>query len=450
MSARALAAPLRGLLSRAQRVVSVPAIRAAYSRLPAGLRARLSAAAHRAAMADLQFPSLPPVAPPQPLAKLDARPGWRGVNVFGYLRGEFGLGESGRLYTRALIEAGYPVAPVDLALDLPHGFGDRSLEAYLGDAAPYPVNLVFVNPDYLHAAFELIGRGRLDGRYTIACWFWELEEVPESWIATLDDVDEILVASTFVADAFRRITSKPVTCVPLPLFPVIDSGASRKTFGLDQNATLFLTTFDFNSFVARKNPFAVVDAFRRAFPLDRQDVRLLVKSSNGERQPHLLQALRTAIGDDRRILLRDQIVEREHVAALQRCADVYVSLHRAEGFGLGLAECMSQGKPVIGTAWSGNLEFMTPEVSALVPATMVPVGDGEYPHRSGAQWAEPDVDAAASWMRRFAGDETLVSRMGQAARTHIARHLDPRHRAAQLIERLESVGAGSGAQRSTD
>ncbi|KAG0952520.1 hypothetical protein G6F31_013544 [Rhizopus arrhizus] len=158
--------------------------------------------------------------PPVGLQNLpgESRHGERaGINVFGYLRGQFGLAESARYYARALMEAGTPVALVDLELDLPHGWQDDSLQQQLGEVAPYPVSLIFVNPDYFEEALQKIGPERLKHKHLIACWFWELETIPSSWLPVIERVDEILVASEFVAGAFRRVTSKPVLCVPLPV-----------------------------------------------------------------------------------------------------------------------------------------------------------------------------------------------------------------------------------------
>lgn len=362
-----------------------------------------------------------------------------GVNLFGYLRGQFGLAESARMYARSLIGAGYPTALYDVSIDLPHGMDDRSLDDRLGQDAPYPVSIIFVNPDYLESALKHIGEARLRGRYLIACWFWELQDIPNEWLRAIDLVDEIMVASTFVKDAFQRVTDKPVFCVPQPVTPTSDSGLQREDFGLERDAFIFLCTFDFNSWVHRKNPFAVIEAFRRAFPAERSDVRLLVKSSNGHRHPDKLLKLLNASAQDPRIVVRDEVIDRAHVHALQRCTNVYVSLHRAEGFGLGLAECMLMGKPVIATRWSGNLDFMDDSNSCLVDCTLIPVGEGEYPHPDGANWADADVDHASRHMRRLADDPTFAEGLGMRAAADVARKLSPKAAAECLIRRIESI-----------
>ena len=428
-------------------------LRVLYRVIPERLRGRLSIALVEGALKGAQFGPLPKTdregcADSKNTAdRAPASSVWQptsGVNLFGYLRGQFGLGEGARMYARALLAAGYPVALNDIDIDLPHDQGDASLVNQIGVDAPYGVNLIFVNPDYLAQALTSIGQAKLRGRYTIACWFWELERIPDDWLWAFDFVDEILVASTFVEEAVRRVTDKPILRVPLPVLHGVDSGATRQDFGLSSDEFVFLTTFDFHSSIHRKNPCAAVAAFIRAFPSGRDAVRLLVKSSNGHQHPVQLRQLLSMAVTDSRIIVRDQILDRAHMRALQRCADAYVSLHRAEGFGLGLAESMAMGKPVIGTGWSGNLDFMTPANSCLVGHTMVPVKPGEYVHVTGARWADADIDHAADCMRRLVDDPEFAHGLGQKAAADIGQHLSPALAARLLIARLEVLAGGAG------
>lgn len=370
-----------------------------------------------------------------------ADPSLPGVNILGYIHGQFGLAEAARGYARALIDNRVPVALRDINLDLPHAWDDHALDAYIDNDVPHPVSIIFVNPDFLDRALQDIGKARLKGHYLIACWFWELETLPDAWLPALELVDEIMVATAFVEQAVRRVTDKPVLRVPMPLGTMEDSGLQRADFGLPEQAFVFLVTFDFSSRMERKNPAAAIRAFRDAFPLERRDVRLLIKSSNGYRFPHWIkQIFDLAEGDDR-IILRDDVIDREHLNALQRCCDAYVSLHRAEGFGMGLAECMAIGKPVVATAWSGNMEFMDAESAALVDFTFVPVGEGEYPGGEGQRWADADVAEAASWMRRLADSPASRVALGMAGLEHVKSKLSAPVAAARIIDRLKDLRA---------
>lgn len=362
-----------------------------------------------------------------------------GVNVYASIRGQFGLAESARSYVRALLAEGYPVAVFDVPLDIPHSMEDTSLESYAGEGVPYNINLVFINPDYLDEAIKIVGHERLSDGYTIACWFWELESFPSEWLPAIPKVDEIMVSSGFIRGVIESVTDKPVLNVPLPVGEVEDSGLTRSDFGLEDDVFVFLSSFDFNSSMARKNPCAVIDAFSLAFPNKRTNVRLLIKSSNGHRYPEMLRVLLNAAASDRRILIRDDIIGRSDMQALQRCVDAYVSLHRSEGFGLGLAECMRLGKPVIATAWSGNMEYMTRDNSCLVDYQLIPVNEGDYVHHAGQRWADPCVDQAAAYMSRLVEDREFAVGIGERAAADISEKLSPHLAAQRIIRRLNAL-----------
>ncbi|MGH8081466.1 MAG: glycosyltransferase family 4 protein [Lysobacter sp.] len=370
-----------------------------------------------------------------------AASGGEGVNLIGYFRGQFGLAESARAFATSLNQHGYPIALRDTDIDVPHGMNDRSMEALLGDELPYRASVVFVNPDHFESALERAQVGEREDSYLIGLWFWELAKVPSQWQPAIDRVDEIMVATDFVAEAFRAVTDKPVTKVGFPLFEVECSALEREDFGLPAKAFCFLCTFDFNSSIQRKNPLAVIKAFRAAFGEQRGDVFLMVKSSNGHRNPAVLRQLLDEIDGDPRIVLRDEIIDTHHLHALQRCCDAYVSLHRAEGLGLGMAESMKLGKPVIATGWSGNMEFMNDENSLLVDSHLIDVGAGDYPSAEGLQWAEPDIEHAAAQMRRVADDREFAKRLGLRASADIARTLSPQRTARVMTDRLADVAA---------
>ena len=365
---------------------------------------------------------------------VDARLG-PGVNVYGYLYGEFGLGETSRRYSEALLDAGYPVTLIDAGIDIPHSCGDRRLSMIVSDIPVHPVNIVFINPDHF---LEVLPKLR-PGGYTIGFWFWELGVIPESWLKALDHVDEVWVATEFIERAFRQVTDKPVVRIPHPISDTVAMEVSRADFDLDADTFVFLCTFDFNSSIHRKNPYAVLDAFKLAFPGGQEKVQLVLKSSNGHRYMHELRRLCRYAKGDRRILIRDQILNVEQLRALQQVADAYVSLHRAEGLGLGMAECMAMGKPVIGTAWSGNLDFMSEENSCLVPYRLVPIREGQYLHAGNSVWAEADVATAADWMRRLASSPEIVARKGTVARMEVTGSMSSARAAEAMIARLRSL-----------
>lgn len=341
-----------------------------------------------------------------------------GVNVICYAYGQFGLAEAARLYMAALRQAGFALAVHDAGIEIPHENANTEIQPCISEQAPYEDSLIFINPDHLLQVVETLDFPLQRGRRNIGVWFWELERFPKAWLPALDLVDEVIVASHFVEEAVREVTRKPVTVIPQPLVEYPRSGLTRRDFGLD-DAFTYLTTFDFNSSMARKNPLGVVEAFVKAFPDQDADVCLLIKSANGHRYPAQLELLLKAAARDKRIIVRDQVLARPHLTALFACTDAYISLHRSEGYGLGPAEAMWLGKPVVATAYSGNLDFMTSQNSYLVDHDRVPVKQGEYIHWEGQFWAEPDIDDAARQIRHVYIDPDVRHSRSEAARNSI-------------------------------
>lgn len=369
-----------------------------------------------------------------------------GINLIGLARGELGLGENMRAFARASLEGGIPCAIRDFNIEVTRR-NDASLNEHFAEEACHNCSIFFANPD-LHQIYSrsldavVFERPSVDFRHIkIGYWFWELEKVPAQWDYAFDKVDEIWVATEFIATAMRRVTDKPVTKIPTPIVFGVKGRYDRNYFGLPANTFLFLFGFDFHSFAERKNPYALIRAFQRAFPRSRQDVALVIKSVNGLKKPEAMRAFLEQAGDDPRILLRNEFMSRDEVYGLQSVVDAYVSLHRAEGLGLGLAECMYQGKPVIGTAYSGNLEFMNEANSGLVNYSLAPIRKGEYLYDDpGFFWAEPDEGHAAYLMAKLVDDATYRNRIAAQGREDIRRGFNYAVTAERMKSRLLEIG----------
>lgn len=368
-----------------------------------------------------------------------------GINLVGYAHGEFGVAEILRRHARTLQAGGVPFLVRNFDVGVASRQGDRSMQDFLAEDCHYDVNLFCINADQMPVAREHLGDAVFGGRYNIGCWFWELEKFPERWHGAVDLVDEIWVTSAFVRDAVAACTSKPVHIVPVALAVEVPAQVSRSVFGLPDDAFVCLFSFDFNSFATRKNAHGAIAAFRRAFADGRRDVRFVVKTTNGERHPDALRALVDAAAGDDRIEVRDGFLDREAMWALQACCDVYVSLHRSEGLGLGMAECMLLGKPVVATAYSGNLAFMDADNSCLVNCTFVAVNEGEYPEWQDQHWAEPDIDQAAACLRRLADDPAYARHIGDNARTSARAHFSAQASLAAITARLSTIRSDGSA-----
>lgn len=409
-----------------------------YARLPIDWRLALRRRVHAATgtpMPSLPFPSTGPrmVRTERPALKTP------GVNLLGYARGEFGIAENVRSYARALAQEKHPFAIFNFDVGVASRQDDHSMDRYFSETLDYADNVFFINADQMPIARKGLGREAFAGRRNVGFWVWELEKFPHEWHTSFDLVDEIWVPTAFVRNAVGTATDKPVLRMPKAIEFEAPTGMGRAYFGLPPGKFVFLYSYDFNSFVARKNPEAVIDAFKRAFPVALDDVVLVMKSTNGARFPDRLAGIAHAASNDPRIIIRDAFLTREEMFGLQNSVDCYVSLHRAEGFGLGMAECMYLGKPVIATGYSGNLDFMDRDNSLLVDCRMVPVHEGEYPHWQGQQWADADVAHAARLMRQVFDDNELARRVGAAAASSIRKSNSRAACAEAMISRFAEI-----------
>ena len=196
----------------------------------------------------------------------------------------------------------------------------------------------------------------------------------------------------------------------------------------------FLVTFDYNSFPQRKNPLAAVRAFLDAFPTDRPSGPMLIVKSHGvTNRNEWERALGELAAKNAHVRIIDAVFSDEDMLRLQAACDVYLSLHRSEGFGLNLAECMAAGKLAIGTNFSGNVDFMTSENSLLIGYSMKRVEEGEYPFATGQWWADPNHAESVAAIRS-AMDPSLRSRLGQCARADISGNLSAEAIGARMEE----------------
>lgn len=344
-----------------------------------------------------------------------------GVEYIGFARAESGLGESLRLLVRATQSVDLPCAVGEVALDVGMRQSDSSIGELIVSKPEFRTRVVCVNPDSLGEALALDGHGAVQSVEQIGYWYWELERIPPRWADASLLFKEIWVASKFVADAVSSMSKTPVRIITPPLLaPTLARSFSRSEFGLAQDEFVFLFSFAYGSFASRKNPEAVVRAFREAFPRTVSNARLLIKTSQSELFPEHVESLEREVAGDSRISFINRTLTREELTGLQSVVDCYVSLHRSEGLGLGMAESMSLGKPTIGTGYSGNLVFMNESNSLLVDYKLIPIRPGEYIDADGQRWADASVDDAARKMRYLFENPVEGRKLGERARTDLA------------------------------
>ena len=360
----------------------------------------------------------------------------KGINLYGFFKAENGLAQGVKMYARALEDGKIPhrllnTDCLDWLRQEDTGFDDR-----LSAENEYAVNVIHINPDQWQEATGMFPANHFNKHYNIGVWLWELEQVPERWKPLTAYVDEIWAPSAFIADAMRKATDKPVTVIPYGIETPYEEGLTRADFGLAEEDFLVLMMYDSNSYASRKNPGAAIEAFREAYGEKPEGVKLVIKISNPKEEDIAFVRSRLDPGS---YMLMTERMERKRLNSLIKLCDVFISLHRAEGFGLVMAEAMSLGTPVVATAWSASGEFMAEGTACRIDSRPVPVGDAYQGSPEGTVWAEADVKQAAGYLKRLREDEEFRKALAEAGKRQIQECLSITRCAERIARRLDEI-----------
>lgn len=390
--------------------------------------------------------------------RMDANPHPRprdGVNLYGYLTSNTGLGVAARNTVRMLQNNRVPFSLIDV-LPGAGGVDDTCAELIAQNAIsmPHHVNLFHLNPDKLRHMIVPFTSVDFERSPNVAVPFWEAPRLPRHWLKTLAAMDVILAPTLFIRDALMAdLPGSTIVHYPQTVFLPDGVMADRERFGLPRDKIVFVASFALASDIERKNPWGVIDAFVRAFG-DSGDAILALKVNNPSAAGHQpgIRRLREIASKTPGVRVLEEPLDYSGVLSLYASADVLVSLHRSEGLGLNMLEAMSLGVPVLATGWSGNMDFTTERTAALVQYKLV---DIDVPRTSpyhrknmgrAAQWADPDVDDAANWMRQLASDSLLRERLA-ASGLLAAQERQTRYLEGGVLEDLNAALGGWTPER---
>jgi len=367
----------------------------------------------------------------------------RGINLLGYARAEMGIGESCRIAARSVNAAGIPFGIINFIGTNKARMTDTSWAHKEVTSPEFGINVFHLNAEQMTEVYAQYGNHLFNGRYNIGYWHWELPDFPDRWLESFRLVNEIWVPSTFVLDSIALKSPVPVLKIPHSIQVDIEEPRNREYFGLPADAFLFLTMYDAKSYQERKNPLASIEAFKQSFEAHDTNVCLVIKVNSYNHYSNEVQLLHNSIAGYANIIVLNEVYSRNDTNALLSVVDSYISLHRSEGFGLGLAEAMYLRKPVIGTAWSGNTDFMNFTNSCLVNFELIRLNKDYGPYEAYQYWAEPDIAHAAEYMGKLVHDRIFYDRIAQAGENYIKTHHSPRKVGELIKKRLNYIGESS-------
>ena len=367
-----------------------------------------------------------------------------GINLIGNIRGDTGLGQSTRLVAEILENSGENYTIHNFFVPPGTSMNDHSCDDKITEDLPYNINLIHVNASEFTVAFLKMGKEVWDHRYNIAYWLWELEDFPQEWVGCIDLVDEIWTPADFITNTLKKLTDKPVYTVPYCVKAPVSPEFDRTFFGLPENQFLFLMMFDSGSIMERKNPLGTIEAFKRAFGRDKKDVGLVLKINENEQKD--IDYIHSLLDGYDNIYIISETLTKVQVNSLTKCVDVFVSLHRAEGFGLVLAEAMIVGTPTIATNWSANTEFMSKDAACMVDYRMVELQQDLPPFKKGYKWADADIDQASGYMKRLYEDKAFYEKIALNAKLYVADKLNMKRSVGIVRERINDIRNGASKE----
>ncbi len=355
-----------------------------------------------------------------------------GVNFYGDTKAGTGLSRSAVILLKEIRDKGIPVH-----FHRVEEWSGRPVEEE--GEGDYAVNIFHLQPSVFLRFIGYAGQEMLEEHYNIAHWAWETPDVPEVWKDVGRYFDEMWCPSEFVAAAIRKVTDNPVMSVHHGFFEFEDRDGIpfRKKHGISEDAFTVLILYDAKSSGVRKNPDAAVDAFVKAFPVMPDDVYLILKAKNltSSEKKKLMEKL----GGRKNVIQVDTMLPWDEAQELVAASNVLISLHRAEGFGLPIAEVMSYGGVVIGTDYSATTEFMDETSGCPVSYRLIKTRRTYKPYPRGTVWAEPDPEDAAEKLKKIYEDADMRRRLGENAKSRVRELLAADNIGKKVYDRLTTI-----------
>lgn len=361
-----------------------------------------------------------------------------GINFFGPIYSEDGIGEAARLTLKIFQTAGIDIALN--ALSRPVAREKISNTEEFNFSTPYNINYFHFSSRWVPHYLDQIGLDNLKDKYNISHWLTEVQNYPLTWAENVHHFNEIWTASSFCQDSIAMTLPIPTILISYPILAdcAVDIKANLLPEHQNFSGFIFLVMANMYSDIERKNVLGSLEAFSQAFTQN-EDVTLVVKLSNAEVDTEYFTKIKQYSDKDSRIIIFDRFIDRIEVDALYRSVDAYISLHRAEGFGLTIGEAMHHGISVITTAYSGNMDFCNTFNSYLVDYDLVEVGEDRLRYASTDLWANPKIDSAVEALRKVYSDSEDRIKKIENAKKYITKHFSIDAIAQKVRKRIELI-----------
>lgn len=255
---------------------------------------------------------------------------------------------------------------------------------------------------------------------------WEFESgMLEARPYLFDNINSVIVHSNFCYEYFKQIIPSHIKLIKI-LYPyrfVVPScsvAEVRKRYQLTDDDFVLFFNFSYFSSYYRKNPELLLEVFKKSLG-QCSNAKLFIKT-NGvrERYRNMMLSKISELGLDSQLILEEKSLSRQEMIDVMNMSDLYVSLHRGEGLGLGMLEAMSLGKTVVATDYGGNREFVKNEFAFPIDYRLIkPEQIDLKEYRFVQKWADPDKEQCVETLRSLFADRSKCAEMGKKARNFV-------------------------------
>ena len=297
-------------------------------------------------------------------------------------------------------------------------------------------------------------RERYPGTPLVGHTVWETDRLPAHWPPLLDTADLIVVPTAWNREVMERAGVRaPVrvvphaAAVPRPVTGEAWSAIPHETF----------VVYTVAPWTARKALERTVLAYQAAFS-GRDDTLLVIKTSARDlTAPHPESASPVAPGTTAWTLARllgrfprpapVSLVTAElpetDIDALHARGDCYLSLCRAEGWGIPAFDAAAWGNPIVITGYGGQCAYLHADGAWLVDHDLVAVDDpaGGRSYTGDQRWAEPSIERGAALLREVEAAPAEARARAARSRDRVLREFAPPVVAEAFLGALSALPA---------
>ncbi len=355
----------------------------------------------------------------------------KGLNVYGYLKGEFGVGKIPSYFLKAIKEKlKYSLS----IIDAPHQIKDPNKSIHNnGSEGNYFANIYFVNADEIKRIKRELSFSDYIDKFEIGVWFWELEDFNPAFFNSFKELNEVWVFSKFMFKTLKKASPIPVYYFPFPYTP---PDISFKK--VEKSKFRFLMVFDYYSDFERKNPIGTVKAFKKAFG-NSKSIELVIKTVNSKIFPEQSKRLHMEASKSKNIVIIDKYLDKNSFYKLFISSDAYVSLHKAEGLGLNILDAIWFELPVILTHYGGPIDFFPKDYRYFVKFKKVPISPSVNAYKFNTLWASPNLEEAAEKMESVYKDREYLEDLIKKTKNFMLNKCDPQKVGSKIKRRINTI-----------